>query len=141
MKIYFAGAIRAGRDDRELYLAIITHMGRYGTVLTEHIGDEKLSLLGDAGETASIYERDMAWLRSADVVIAEISTPSLGVGYELSKIEDMKKQALCLYRPQEGRRLSAMIAGNKAFKIVEYSVLQEALQAIDAFFGELHGSP
>jgi 2'-deoxynucleoside 5'-phosphate N-hydrolase len=47
MKIYFAGSIRGGRDDKELYLDIIKWLGKYGTVLTEHIGDATLSALGE----------------------------------------------------------------------------------------------
>ena len=46
MKIYFAGSIRGGRDDKELYLEIINLLGKYGKVLTEHIGDKNLSTIG-----------------------------------------------------------------------------------------------
>ena len=46
MKIYFAGSIRGGRDDKELYLEIINLLGKYGKVLTEHIGDKTLSAMG-----------------------------------------------------------------------------------------------
>lgn len=61
MKIYFAGSIRGGRDDKELYLEIINLLGKYGKVLTEHIGDKTLSALGEDGPTDKyIYDRDMA---------------------------------------------------------------------------------
>ena len=43
MKIYFAGSIRGGRNDKELYSQIIRHIQKYGEVLTEHIGNEFLS--------------------------------------------------------------------------------------------------
>jgi len=35
MKIYFAGSIRGGRDDKELYLQLIKHLAKHGQVLTE----------------------------------------------------------------------------------------------------------
>ncbi len=76
MKIYFAGSIRGGRDDKDLYLEIIKLLGNYGKVLTEHIGDAKLSELGENLESTHIYNRDMNWLREADVVVAEVTTPS-----------------------------------------------------------------
>ena len=34
-KIYFAGSIRGGRDDRYLYESLISYLGSIGEVLTE----------------------------------------------------------------------------------------------------------
>lgn len=134
MNIYFAGSIRGGRDDKELYLEMIRVLGRCGTVLTEHIGDNMLSALGEDGPTDTfIYERDMAWLNAADVVVAEVSTPSLGVGYEIGKMEE-KKPVLCLYRPQEGKRVSAMISGNTNLLLKTYSNLADVEGILKAFF-------
>ena len=47
MKIYFAGSIRGGRDDQELYFDMITDLQNHGTVLTEHIGNKELGNLGE----------------------------------------------------------------------------------------------
>ncbi len=38
-KLYFAGSIRGGREDAALYRRIIQELGKYGDVLTEHVGD------------------------------------------------------------------------------------------------------
>ena len=48
LKIYFCGSIRAGRVDAHLYARLIEELKKYGTVLTEHVGD--LNLL-EKGET------------------------------------------------------------------------------------------
>lgn len=113
MKIYFAGSIRGGRDDKELYAEIIKKLGSFGTVLTEHVGDKNLSSYGEVKlPDTDIFARDVGWLMSADVVVAEVTTTSLGVGYELGIAEKLNKKILCLYREQEGKRLSAVIAGN-----------------------------
>ncbi|XP_004696039.2 PREDICTED: 2'-deoxynucleoside 5'-phosphate N-hydrolase 1 [Condylura cristata] len=64
-----------------------------------------------AGGDKFIHERDLAWLQQADVVVAEVTQPSLGVGYELGRAVALNKQILCLFRPQSGRVLSAMIRG------------------------------
>jgi 2'-deoxynucleoside 5'-phosphate N-hydrolase len=134
-KIYFAGSIRGGRDDKELYLKLIRHLAKYGDVLTEHVGDKKLTDLGDDGPSEEwIYNRDMAWIRESDVVIAEVSVPSLGVGYEIGKAEGMGKKMLCLYRNQPDKRLSAMIAGSPNLRIERYDSFGEALSLIDSFF-------
>ena len=135
MKIYFAGSIRGGREDKALYMQIIRYLAKHGTVLTEHVGDENLSDFGEDGlSDQGIYERDMSWLRSSHVVVAQVTTPSLGVGYEIGKAEEFKKPVLCLYRKQPGKRLSAMLSGNPHVKNTEYETLEEAFEAINEFF-------
>ena len=60
MKIYFAGSIRGGRNDAPLYKQIIDYIASYGEVLTEHVGDVKLSNLGEKLNTdENIYTRDI----------------------------------------------------------------------------------
>ena len=138
MKIYFAGAIRGGRDDSKIYENIITYLGNIGQVLTEHVGDHKLDRMGEIGgiDTA-IYQRDMDWLQSADTVVAEVTTPSLGVGYELGIAEKLKIPVLCLYRLEKGKKLSAMVRGNNHISCQEYHNLAEARLCIDAFIKSL----
>lgn len=141
MKIYFAGSIRGGRDDVQLYLQIIEHLKTYGEVLTEHIGDKKLSLLGEDGLTDEyIHKRDLGWVLESDVMVAEVSTPSLGTGYEIGRGIENEKNILCLYRPQDGKRLSAMIAGCPDVRHAEYRNIDEAKQGIDIFFTEIKNS-
>ncbi|MDP3953461.1 MAG: nucleoside 2-deoxyribosyltransferase [bacterium] len=137
MKIYFAGSIRGGRDDREFYGEIIELLKGYGEVLTEHIGDKTLSALGEDGLTdKDIYERDMAWLEAADAVVAEVTTPSLGVGYEIAKAE-VNKPVLCLYREQEGRRLSAMIGGSRV-RVERYQNIQDVEKIVKDFLASVY---
>ncbi len=112
MKIYFAGSVRGGRDDSSVYNKIIKHLTMHGDVLTEHIGNKTLTDSGEEGFTEDyIYNRDMAWLKKADVLVAEVSTPSLGVGYEIGKAEDMNKKILCLYRNQPDKNYQRCSAG------------------------------
>lgn len=136
MKIYFAASIRGGRDDRELYLEIINLLSNFGQVLTEHIGDQGLSVFGENESTDEyIYKRDIMWLKQADVVVAEVTTPSLGVGYELAKVEGTKP-LLCIFRQQSGRRISAMISGNKNFKLRVYKNLSDLNHIFNDFFNK-----
>ena len=134
MKIYFAGSIRGGRDDQKLYALILQELAGYGTVLTEHVGDQMVLNTGeDSLSDSYIYERDMSWIREADVVVAEVTTPSLGVGYEIGKTED-KKPILCLFREQDGKKVSAMIAGNKNLNIQKYSTIEDVKALLKEFF-------
>ena len=120
MKIYFAGPIRGGRDgeNKRAAIMIIEVLRKFGNILTEHIADETLSSFGETDiKDGDIYQRDISWLREADLVVAEVSTPSLGVGYEIGVSESLGKKILCLYR--EGN-ISAMILGNPHFTTLEY---------------------
>ena len=135
LKIYFAGSIRGGREDSGLYQELIQHLKRYGEVLSEHIGENSLSATGETDpHNSTIHQRDMDWLLSADLVVAEVTTPSLGVGYEIGRAVENKKPVLCLYRTGSEKKLSAMIAGCPDLDVARYSSLREAILLIDQFF-------
>lgn len=108
--IYFCGSIRGGRDDATLYKRIIDQLKQYGEVLTEHIGDPSI-MEKEKGSDKFIHDRDMAWLLKSDALVAEVTQPSLGVGYEIGRAIENKKKILCLFRPDSGKYLSAMIRG------------------------------
>lgn len=134
MKIYFAGSIRGGREDAALYLQVIDYLKTFGEVLTEHIGDQNLSDSGDDGPNDRfIHDRDLSWLQSADVLVAEVTTVSMGVGYEIGQAIEAGKKVLCLFRPGSGKNLSAMIAGCPDLVLVNYCNLNEAKLAIEEF--------
>jgi len=130
MRIYFAGAIRGGRDDTSIYLQIVSMLKRYGRVLTEHVGDSNLDVRGEELSDQQIYDRDLEWLRSCDCLVAEVTKPSLGVGFEIGKATEWEIQVLCLYRPSESRSLSAMIAGCNKVTVETYRSVDE----LDAIF-------
>ena len=134
MKIYFAGSIRGGRGDAEFYNQIIDYLKEYGEVLTEHVGNLKLTSLGDDGPTDRfIHDRDLEWLQTANVLVAEVTTVSMGVGYEIGRAVEAGKPVLCLFRPESGKFLSAMIAGCPNLIMANYQTLDEAEQAIKFF--------
>jgi len=135
MKIYFAGSIRGGRDDKELYEEIIALLGNHGDVLTEHVGDKTLSALGEQTKTTKyIHDRDVEWIKECDVVVAEVTQPSLGVGYEIAYAGLLNKTVHCFYREEEGKRLSAMIDGSSLCTIHKYKDKQEMFTAINGIF-------
>ncbi len=135
MKIYFAGAIRGGRQDVSTYHAMIAHLQTHAEVLTEHVGNEALSDGGEHDLTdKQIHARDVAWLEDCDAVVAEVTTPSLGVGYELGVAEKLDKPILCLFDSgNPDFRLSAMLSGNPRVTVARYQTLEEAVVAMDRF--------
>ncbi|MEP6570099.1 MAG: nucleoside 2-deoxyribosyltransferase, partial [Acidobacteriota bacterium] len=74
------------------------------------------------------------WLKSSDQLVAEVTTPSLGVGYEIGKATEWAKPVLCLYRPAEGRLLSAMISGSNGVTLKEYQSPTELKEIFAAYF-------
>ncbi|XP_001364955.3 2'-deoxynucleoside 5'-phosphate N-hydrolase 1 [Monodelphis domestica] len=136
--LYFCGSIRGGRQDRALYGRIVSRLRRFGAVLTEHVAAAELGARGEeaAGGDRLIHERDLAWLQQADVVVAEVTQPSLGVGYELGRAVALNKRILCLFRPQSGRVLSAMIRGaadGTRFQVWDYEE-NEVETLLDRYF-------
>ena len=131
MKIYFAGSIRGGRVDAGLYRRIIDFLQQEHRVLTEHVGDLSLSALerGPAGD-AAIYDQDTAWLRESELLIAECTCPSLGVGYELAYAERFGKPCYIFYN-REKAQLSAMLTGDPYFHIIPYSKEEEIFEALE----------
>ncbi len=138
MKIYFAGAIRGGREFQSFYSQIIEYLKNYGTVLTEHIGNPDIDVSGESDmDDIEIYSRDREWIIESNLIIAEVSNPSLGVGYELGLAESLGKKVLCLFYEGNPNQLSAMIAGNNSYQIETYKNFDNAKSIIDSFIKEI----
>ncbi len=136
---YFAGSIRAGREDVDLYQRIIARLKQSGEVLTEHVGDYSLSLAGQTQfDDKFIHDRDLAWLRSSDLVVAETTRPSLGVGYEIAMATVYQIPVIALHRPEDAS-LSAMLAGCRNVTVIEYSDLEDALMRLDGHMEGIGG--
>ena len=133
MKIYFAGSIRGGRNDAAVYHEIVGLLQKHGEVLTEHVADAELGVLGQDIGDRKIHDRDLDWLKDSDYLVAEVTTPSLGVGYEIGKATEWGKPVLCLYRQKDGRSLSAMISGCEAVTVRKYTSSTELTQILEEF--------
>ncbi len=132
MKLYFAGSIRGGRADAELYARLIARLKERHTVLTEHVGAPSAFPTVEKGMTDSdIWLQDMTWLRGCDAVIAECSTPSLGVGYELAMAQQWGKPVHIFYDAHRGP-LSAMLTGDPYYSIHPYEDEEDLFQQLDA---------
>ena len=135
-KIYFAGSIRGGRVDADLYHRIISYIQSTDVVLTEHVGKSNLCLTEQGrNRDAAIYDQDTAWLRESDLIIAECTCPSLGVGYELAYAEHRGIPCHIFY--DRGKtQLSAMLTGNPYFHIYPYDSEQDIYPQLDKILQE-----
>jgi len=130
-KVYFAGSIRAGRQDVNLYLNLINHIKELGhTVLTEQVGDPKVLEDETRKTDIEIYKTDVKCIEECDLLIAECTTPSLGVGYELCYAEKFNKPVYILYN-KDKCQLSAMLSGDEYFIKLPYYNIEEAIDIIE----------
>ena len=138
-KIYFAGSIRGGRVDAELYHRMITFMQQTDVVLTEHVGNLELSALEQGRALdAAIYDQDTEWLRQAELLIAECTCPSLGVGYELAYAEKLGIPCHIFY-DRTKCQLSAMLTGNPYFHIHPYEREEEIYPILESLLKAYNG--
>lgn len=123
MKIYFATSIRGYSGSAVDNNGIILLLKKYGEVLTEHFADLK-----NDGETElsdkEIHDRDLRWIDECDAIVAEVTNPSLGVGYEIRYGLENGKRILCI-KQRNGKRLSAMISGCDYLEVEEYDKLKQ----------------
>lgn len=138
MNIYFACSLTGGRDDEAIYRAIVEHLQTLGhEVPTAHLAHPEVMELEKIIDPAEVYQRDIAWLQACDGVIAEVSTPSHGVGYEIAYSLSLGKPVLCCHR--RGMPVSKMLLGNDTPGIMVRSYENEvdALATVDVFLAGL----
>lgn len=134
MKIYFSASVTAGRDDEDIYEKIVNLLLKYGDVLDKHIGYKNYSSAENGLTTKQMYERCKNWMTECEIVFAEISNPSTGVGYELAYLEKLGKKIYCFYKNHSPKKISPMIDGNEYFKVFKYDSFEEVEREIDKIF-------
>lgn len=104
---------------------------------TASLADEGVIALEESASPAEVYARDVLWITESDALIAEVSTPSHGVGYEIGYALSIGKPVLCLF--QDNRQISKMITGNpdQNLLVLRYSSFNDLQKRIDEFLGTL----
>jgi nucleoside 2-deoxyribosyltransferase len=131
MNIYFSCAITGGRQDQLIYAALVEALLEDGHVVpTSSLASPTVMEAEAIISPPDVYERDVAWVKACDVVVAEVSTPSHGVGYEIALAVCSGKPVLCCY--QEGRQVSKMITGNSSpgLQVFSYRTPEELVKLV-----------
>lgn len=138
MKIYFACAIGGGRQDEASYQQLVDALIADGhevpTAMNAGPGWQHMEGSPDPHE---VYRRDTGWIDESQVLIAEVSTPSHGVGYEISYALERGKPVLCIHR--RGVRVSKMLTGNtmRGIKIADYGDIAEGVEIMRDFVNKI----
>lgn len=137
-KVYFACSIRGG-GDTSLYQAIVDAIKLAGgDVLSEVFVHDAINYGGSPLPSDEIYERDTQMIKDSDIVIAEVTNPSLGVGYELAYAEKLGRPIMCLFNVTSTNKLSAMVSGN-SYNTVTYTKPDEITAKVKEFIDDQAG--
>ena len=134
MRVYFACSITGGRRNEDVYQAMVAALEAAGhEVPTAVLARPEVMDLEKVTEPEDVFTRDFGWLKSSQALVAEVSTPSHGVGYEICTGLGMGIPVLCCYR--RGETVSKMILGNTSptLQIKDYQDELEAVAIIDEF--------
>ncbi len=138
MNIYFACSITGGREFEAVYQDLTGALLADGhEVPTAHLAASTVVQLEGMVSPLEVYQRDVKWIEDADALIAEVSVPSHGVGYEIGYALQAGKRVLCL--SQQGRKVSKMISGNPDGNLLvrTYQNNQEAVRIVRGFIKSL----
>ena len=134
MNIYFACSITGGRAYELVYQEITrTLLTDRHEVPTAYLAESNVMVLEKVIDPREVYNRDVTWIRACDALIAEVSVPSHGVGYEIGFALEAGKQVLCL--AQAGVTVSKMITGNPhpALQVKYYRDVTEGVAIMREF--------
>jgi 2'-deoxynucleoside 5'-phosphate N-hydrolase len=141
MRIYLACTVRGDRSGVAAGRAICQRLEAHGhEVLTTH-------LLADNVETAEsqiteedVFRRDLEWLCNCDVLVAEASGSSYGVGFEvgyvLGRTHATGQRVVLLYDRSRQHAISRLVIGNRdaACTTFGYGSIDELTAFIDQQF-------
>jgi nucleoside 2-deoxyribosyltransferase len=138
MNIYFACSITGGRAFESIYQEFTSTLLSDGhEVPTAHLAESNVMALERVIDPREVYERDVLWIRACDALIAEVSVPSHGVGYEIGFALEQGRPVLCL--AQAGIAVSKMITGNShsALQVKTYQDVTAGIALMRKFLSDI----
>ena len=130
MNIYFSGSIYGGRQKLETYKTLIEKLKEYGNVLNEQVGSDTVLLDEKNSSAEDIFSDLESKMLQADIIFAEVTIPSLGVGYELGFADSHNKKIIGIYDKTVTEKVTTMLRGNKRIKLIPYDNIDEIITNI-----------
>lgn len=127
MKIYISGSIYGGREKLETYKKMIPALEQFAEVVDKNIADDDVIKKEAFQRDEDVFQDLEAKLKSADLIFAEVTIPSLGVGYELGLADALGKRVIGIYDTTITPKVSTMIRGNKRIRLIPYENIDEIL--------------
>jgi hypothetical protein len=143
MRIYLACTVRGDRGTIATARHIHDCLVRLGhEVLTGHLLEDDVDRAESRLHDTDVFSRDLAWLESADAIVAEASGSSYGVGFEvgylLGRAAHTGQRVVVLYDAARRGKISRLISGlsDPRAQVLAY----ESAADLDAFL-EQHLGP
>ena len=131
MKIYFSGSIYGGRQKLETYKKLVKELQKYGEVLNPQVADDNVLINEKQSTDNQIFEDYEKKLQECDLVFAEVTIPSLGVGYEIGYADSHNKPIIAIYDKTAISKVTTMLRGNKRIKIIPYTNVEEIINNLE----------
>jgi len=107
-----------------VYIQIVEILKKQGhTVMSEHVASVDLEKIEAKITDEEIFNNDIGYVNECECLVADVTTPSIGTGYEICYAVLKGKQVLCIYR--DDANVSAMVRGNKYIVSVSYKNMEE----------------
>ena len=146
VNIYLACTVRGDRGAVIVARALADALEWMGhTILTGHLLEDDVEGAEAVLTERAVFERDMRWLDAADMLIAEASGSSYGVGFEvgyvLGRSDVTGQRVLLLYDAARRPLVSRLIAGNVHPNCTTYSYrdADDLLQFVRTFLAPVAG--
>ena len=136
MNIYFSGSIYGGRQKLDTYKKLVKELAKYGTVLNEEVADDNALVKEANVSDKDVFESLVNRLKQADLIFAEVTVPSLGVGYELGYADSQNKRIVCVYDKTVTPKVTTMLRGNEILKIIPYTDINEITNNLENILKE-----
>jgi hypothetical protein len=142
MRIYLACTVRGERGGVLAGRAICERLQQHGhEVLTTHLLADDVDRAEAALTERQVYQRDIEWLSHCDVLVAEASGSSYGVGFEVGFVTgragETRQRVLLVYHAARQHAVSRLISGNcdDACTTFAYDTLDDLVAFIDRELG------
>jgi len=140
MKVYLACTVRGNRDALGVVRAIATRFAAGGhEVLTSHLLAADVDTAESSLSSERVFQRDLGWLDACDVLVAEASGSSYGVGFEvgyiLGRAARTGQRVVLLYDRAREASISRMITGTRhpACVVLGYEDVEQVETLLHAF--------
>lgn len=132
MRVYLAAAMTHTGRDLAAIRALLDGLEADGhEVPTRHVADPRGRDVDGSLTDGQVALRDLGWVAGCDALVAEVSTPSHGVGVEVAAALAGGKPVLLAYR--RGTQVSRLLLGLRGVEVLEYAGAEDAREGVREF--------